>query len=175
MTSDLDQLEQVAKAAQERSPGPWRRKRSEWLAPDSAERFDYIYDSSPKPKWFDDYDGSEWIGNRVVETDGGYYEPKGVTGQHIATFSPDVVLRLIARIRELEKRCHIVESHPPDFAIEGEPLETQVFVLKERLMDERHKSYQLECEVAAAEHHIEACSEAAYIPKGQCQYCDGDE
>lgn len=82
--------------------------------------------------------------------------PDQELGDHIAQCSPDVVLALVARIRELEKRCHIVESHPPDFMIEGDPLETQVFILKERLLDERHKSYQLECEVAELEEWKEA-------------------
>lgn len=75
-------------------------------------------------------------------------------GDFILAFSPDVCLRLITRVRELEKRCRIVESHPADFAIEGEPLPTQVFVLKERLMDERHKTYQLEHEVAELEKEL---------------------
>jgi hypothetical protein len=101
--TDLDKLEQVAKAAQERSPGPWRLIRGyKNTVPDAGNGVDYIFDSAPKPEGFDDYDGGTWEGNRVLETDGGYYEPKGATAEHIAAFSPDVVLGLIARIRELE-------------------------------------------------------------------------
>lgn len=151
---DLDTIEATARKAQERSPGPWRRVRNKDVITETDGRFDWIYDSAPKPDGFDDYDGGEWRGNTVLETDGGYYEPKGATAEFIARCSPDVALALVARIRELEKRCHIVESHPPDFAIEGEPLETQVFILKERLLDERHKTYQLECEVKELEEEV---------------------
>ncbi len=58
--------------------------------------------------------------------------------------------------------------------IEGDDLSVQVFILQERLMDERHKSYRLECELAEAEQHIEVCSQAAYIAKEQCRYCDAE-
>lgn len=44
------------------------------------------------------------VGNRVLETDGGHYEPKGATGTYIAAMSPDVALALVTRIRELEER-----------------------------------------------------------------------
>lgn len=73
-----------------------------------------------------------------------------------------------------EPNC-IICAHPPDYAIDKDPLDAQVFVLKERLMDERHKSYRLECELAEAEQHIEVCSQAAYIAPGQCSYCDNEE
>jgi hypothetical protein len=102
--TDLDKLEAIARAGQERSPGPWRRVRHRPGSVD--ERFDYIFDSSPRPEGFDDYDGGTWDGKRVLETDGGYYEPKGATGAFIEAFSPDVVLALIARIRELETGLH---------------------------------------------------------------------
>jgi hypothetical protein len=96
MTSDdLTKLEQVAREAQARSPGPWRCERDH-------SRVDYIMDSSPRPDGYDEDDSGAWVGNRVVETDSGYYKPKGATADHIATFSPDVVLALIARVRELE-------------------------------------------------------------------------
>jgi hypothetical protein len=159
MTLDLDHIEQAAKAAQERSPGPWRRinigageQAAGVIGPDKE--FDYIIDSAPRPVEIGD--DEFWPGNRVVETDGGYYEPKGATGEFIATCSPDVVLALVARVRELEKRCHIVESHPPDYAIESLDADTQIFILKERLLDERHKTYQLECEVKELEEEIES-------------------
>jgi hypothetical protein len=99
MTDDLDKLEGIAKAAQERSPGPWRIVNNGM----DATRVDGIQDSAPKPDGWETYCGSEWQNNTVLETDGGYYEPKGATAEHIATFSPDAVLRLIARIREIEE------------------------------------------------------------------------
>lgn len=98
---NLSEIERIARAAQERNPGPWRRSR--WN--DDVEgdgRFDYIRDSSPKPDGFDDYDGGVWRGKTVLETDGGYYEPKEATAIYIAQCSPDVVMAMVARIRELE-------------------------------------------------------------------------
>lgn len=84
------------------------------------------------------------------------YKESCDAAEYLATCSPDVVLALVARVRELEKRCHIVESHPPDYAIEGLDADTQIFILKERLVDERHKTYQLECEVKELEEEIES-------------------
>ena len=68
--------------------------------------------------------------------------------------------------------CPVCNGVQPLNGIEGDDLATQVFILSERLMDERHKSYRLECELAEAEHHIEVCSEAAWVAPGQCAYCD---
>jgi hypothetical protein len=116
MTDDLDKLEQVARAAQERSPGPWRRwKHGEGEVADTDKRIDEIVDATPRPDWHDQscIDESEWRGKVVLETDGGYYEPKGVTAQHIATFSPDVVLRLIARVRDANRFVYLVIWEDP--------------------------------------------------------------
>lgn len=104
---DLDRIEAVAKAAQERSPGPWRRQCTQWRCDgdgcEHCEHCDYIYDSAPRPE---DWEDETWLGNRVLETDSGYYEPKGATAVHIETCSPDVVLALVQRVRELERRVH---------------------------------------------------------------------
>jgi hypothetical protein len=102
MTIDLEKLEAIARAAQERSPGPWRRWRhGEGEIVDGE--IDCVYDSKPAPPDYATYaDASEWHGNAVLETDGGYYEPKGATAVHIAAFSPDVVLKLIERLRIAE-------------------------------------------------------------------------
>jgi hypothetical protein len=109
----LDELEAVAKAAQERSPGPWRR--FEWHDEVKATdgRVSFIRDSSPAPDWYDIGDG-EYLGNTVLETDGGYYEPKGVTAQHIATFSPDVVLKLLCVARAAIQAAADIRSETPD-------------------------------------------------------------
>ena len=121
----LDEMETIAKAAQERNPGPWRRSR--WNADVEGDgRFDYIRDSSPKPDGFDDYDGGEWRGRTVLETDGGYYEPKEATATHIATFSPDVVLGLIARVRATEQAVRFLWDGWSDAEGSGQP-DTHVF------------------------------------------------
>ncbi len=95
---NIDEMEKIAKAAQEGNPGPWRKFNYDKPADRS---FDFIVDSSPRPDWMDDPD-EEWIGERVITTDSNCYGPHGATAEHIAAFSPDVVLGLIARIRELE-------------------------------------------------------------------------
>ena len=152
MKIDLDHIERVARAAQDEHPGPYKLfKYGKGVVPTAEDGIDCIRDSTPEPDDYKSYASDDWQGETVLETDGGYYEPRGATAEHIATSSPDVVLALVERVRELEKRCHIVESHPVDYMLEGEPLETQVFILKERLLDERHKTYQLECELAEAE------------------------
>lgn len=86
----LDEMEAVAKAAQEKAPGPYQ---IEWTTP--------LFSSPP-----DDERGVDFIldakGEQVVIGDSGCYPPSGPAATHIATFSPDVVLGLIARVRELE-------------------------------------------------------------------------
>ena len=124
---DLDNIEAVAKAAQERSPGPWRCVRIGMDEPCAAARFDYIVDSAPRPNWMDDPD-ERWDGNRVVETDGGCYEPKEATGVFIAACSPDVVLAMVGRIRELDElRNRITDDEIAD--------------LKHFLHESRHGNY----------------------------------
>lgn len=77
MKIDLDKLEAIAKAAQERDPV--------WL----PVRRDSDYVSfGPGIELKDNHEGPE------------------ESYRHIATFSPDVVLGLIARIRELERNRH---------------------------------------------------------------------
>jgi hypothetical protein len=110
MKIDLDHIEKTARLAQKRNPGPWRRVRMiggkdgfHDLAPGDHENdVDYIMDSAPMPDGYAEYCGGDWFGERVVETDGGYYDPKEATAEHIANMSPDVVLAMVERIRELE-------------------------------------------------------------------------
>lgn len=119
MKIDLDKIEATAALAQKRRPGPWKRYRfghGVVFLGNANSRVDCIVDSSPKPDGFDGYDGGEWRGETVLETDGGYYEPKGVTAEHIANCSPDVVLELVRRIRRLRQlawdfRLAYEESH----------------------------------------------------------------
>lgn len=92
---NLSALLAIAEAAQQRSPGPWRRLKWNKQVFDDGQ-YDWMYDSSPMPaEWLEHSDAEEWRGNRVLETDGGYYEPKGITGRYIEAMSPDVVLKLI--------------------------------------------------------------------------------
>jgi hypothetical protein len=111
VSDDLDRLEAIAKAARAKNPGPWTRY--DWRTPVTGHaRFSEICDSSPRPDHLDADD--HWQGKTVLETDGGYYEPKGATAEHIAAFSPDVVLRLIARVRELEGYCAELFKYTPE-------------------------------------------------------------
>lgn len=114
MRIDLDKIEAAAKAAQERSPGPWRCVHlgsKGFQTAEPGQTADYIYDSGPKPDGWDEYCGDSWVGNRVVETDGGYYEPKGATAEHIANCSPDAVLEMLAVVRAA---CRLVQDYRSD-------------------------------------------------------------
>jgi hypothetical protein len=92
MTDDLDRLETLAKAA---TAGPWRRgytwdKDNTYMDGGSAEHL-ICQDREA---------GVEVCGNFDAEM-GGVVEI--VDAEYIAAASPDVVLRLIARIRDLEQ------------------------------------------------------------------------
>lgn len=110
MTDDLDALETIAKGAQERSPGEWTTGRTSH--PDIALR---VY------AWGRDLaDACD-----VVVSDCLYRQD----AEHIAAFSPDVVLRLIARVREAEEALRYVGERwdyegggaPLDYAIKSAP------------------------------------------------------
>jgi hypothetical protein len=83
MTDDLDKLEAIAKEAQEKDPGPW-------IAVSGGKYSDDCLTISR--------------GSPVDPTDVATEIPWVVTAAHIATFSPDVVLRLIARIRQQDAK-----------------------------------------------------------------------
>lgn len=117
MMTDLDKLERIAAHTQEHRPGPWRRWRygcGEVLPTDANTRIDCIIDSSPKPDGFDEYDGGHWNGETILETDGGFYEPKGITAEYIAALSPDVVLKLLVVAKAAARAADDIRSETPD-------------------------------------------------------------
>lgn len=91
MKIDLDKWEQSAKAAQDYAPG-------DWMIDKMTSEEAYLAGN----KDADDYEGySVFASNhdRIIH-DGEIHHD---VVQHIAAFSPDVVLAMIARIRELER------------------------------------------------------------------------
>lgn len=79
---NLDELERIAKAAQARSPGEWRAVPGSEYHDDRCS----VY-SGPLADAVPVTSEIEWV----------------ATAQHIAAFSPDVVLELIARLRQAEE------------------------------------------------------------------------
>lgn len=86
---NLDDLEAKARAAQEEAPGPWR---VDLLGSDGV---DGVYGTAPV--------GDDDRPPKIIETDSGFYPPSLPVAAHIAAASPDVVLALVARVRELER------------------------------------------------------------------------
>jgi hypothetical protein len=90
LTDNLDNLEAIAKAAQEKEPG-------EWLYDDRNELIVHRI--------------GDWHHDSIVSGQPVNWGNSGIScydevARHIAAFSPDVVLRLIARVRQLEARIH---------------------------------------------------------------------
>jgi hypothetical protein len=144
MKIDLDKLEQAAKAA---TPGPWRVSIDDkWPGGDGNPSVMGIYG----PERIVDYGlGPERHDLRIVETDGGHYEPRWDDANFIATCSPDVVLALVQRVRELEERANIVEPvylaakalhQLSDVIDDGAPLMVH-HPLQQRLVEALNESY----------------------------------
>ena len=92
----LDEMERIAREANDRAPGKWRAHQmqtADWVHREQWE------EQLPQKKegFVIDHSGPDDL-DCVVEHR--FLDPS--LAKHIATFSPDVVLKLIARIRELE-------------------------------------------------------------------------
>jgi hypothetical protein len=101
MSDDLDGLEQIARAAEAVEPGPWAFN----------ERADAIV--SPGRTW------PTVVSGGSVGHENASLNAHDDVLEHIATFSPDVVLRLIARIRDLEEYKAEMMSAGDDRDIDG--------------------------------------------------------
>ncbi len=106
---DVAKLRQLAEAAQRRTPGPYRviyMDRNGHSDPDRPVEH-IVRDLSPDELAVRALSAGDELCDRdrwdpVVTCDSGYYEPNGVTAEHIAANSPDVTLALLDRIAELE-------------------------------------------------------------------------
>jgi hypothetical protein len=89
---DLDRIEQVALAAGSRSPAPW----GVGSTPDEemGECHDWVVDANGE-----NVADLCWL---WMDTDRPDFADANLVAQHIANCSPDVVLALVQRIRELE-------------------------------------------------------------------------
>lgn len=88
--TDLATLRRIAERAQSRNPGPWRiawtNKRVDQAPGDCI---DNVCDAR---------------GIEVIIADHGFHPPRGVTAQHIAACSPDVVIGLLDEIEWLTRQ-----------------------------------------------------------------------
>lgn len=98
MSDVSDEIERKAQEAQAMRPGPWRiawtdDRRS---TPAAECGIDHIVDAN---------------GEEVVVADSGVYPPHGPVAEHIAGCSPDVVIAMVARQRELESWLRYALEH----------------------------------------------------------------
>lgn len=101
MSDDLDKLEAIARATESVHPGPWNG----WLY------------SGDGPVSRSVHGGFAPIVHELPEKDSGGEE----LAEHIAAFSPDVVLRLIARVRQAEDSVRYLWSAWAEAEGRGQP------------------------------------------------------
>jgi hypothetical protein len=95
MTDDLDKLEAIARAAQGGLCEPW--------SVEPNPNFNLVIDASQRDLEEDEDARADNIVEDALD--------RPLIASHIATFSPNVVLRLFARVRELERLKQDHEGH----------------------------------------------------------------